>query len=286
MMNDIMEANVSTKLESEEAFEDLKSSETQPSKKRKTVEKTVVRVRIGEGNNISRLKNEGLPSDFWSWRKYGQKPIKGSPYPRGYYRCSTSKGCLAKKQVERCRTDASMLIITYSSTHNHPSPDEIISTANLSQKPKEQETEETTEEQDLSKVEAQEQEQEHEQVEEENKDHDKPSSTSVSVATGDEKSFHYLQSPIHSSHEEIIVTDQEDPFKLISTDQKSNERIDVLLEEEEQQPLCYAQIKNLTTTTSEELDFFDELEELPMSSSFLHFTRSILSNERIPVFPS
>ena len=41
---------------------------------------------------------------------------------RGYYRCSTSKGCSAKKQVERCKTDASMLLITYTSTHNHPDP--------------------------------------------------------------------------------------------------------------------------------------------------------------------
>ncbi|KAK3153419.1 hypothetical protein QOZ80_2BG0172320 [Eleusine coracana subsp. coracana] len=65
---------------------------------------------------------EVVPSDLWAWRKYGQKPIKGSPYPRGYYRCSSSKGCSARKQVERSRTDPSMLVITYTSDHNHPWP--------------------------------------------------------------------------------------------------------------------------------------------------------------------
>ncbi|XP_059301278.1 probable WRKY transcription factor 65 [Lycium ferocissimum] len=60
------------------------------------------------------------PSDSWSWRKYGQKPIKGSLYPRGYYRCSSSKGCPAKKQVDRSHHDPTVLLITYSSDHNHP----------------------------------------------------------------------------------------------------------------------------------------------------------------------
>ncbi|KAG6418160.1 hypothetical protein SASPL_120359 [Salvia splendens] len=54
--------------------------------------------------------------------KYGQKPIKGSPYPRGYYRCSSSKGCPARKQVERSSADPNMLIVTYSCDHTHPPP--------------------------------------------------------------------------------------------------------------------------------------------------------------------
>jgi WRKY DNA -binding domain len=41
---------------------------------------------------------------------------------RGYYRCSSSKGCSARKQVERSRTDHNMLVITYTSDHNHPWP--------------------------------------------------------------------------------------------------------------------------------------------------------------------
>ncbi|XP_062227617.1 WRKY transcription factor 22-like [Phragmites australis] len=66
----------------------------------------------------------GVPSqDLWAWRKYGQKPIKGSPYPRGYYRCSTDKDCKARKQVERCRTDPTTLIVTYTGgEHSHPIP--------------------------------------------------------------------------------------------------------------------------------------------------------------------
>ncbi|KAL5216716.1 hypothetical protein ABZP36_008117 [Zizania latifolia] len=30
-----------------------------------------------------RSSGEVVPSDLWAWRKYGQKPIKGSPYPSG-----------------------------------------------------------------------------------------------------------------------------------------------------------------------------------------------------------
>lgn len=41
---------------------------------------------------------------------------------RGYYRCSSSKGCLARKQVERNRSDPGMFIVTYTAEHNHPAP--------------------------------------------------------------------------------------------------------------------------------------------------------------------
>ncbi|XWS76964.1 hypothetical protein CRYUN_Cryun01aG0223400 [Craigia yunnanensis] len=71
---------------------------------------------------VCQVPAEGLSSDVWAWRKYGQKPIKGSPYPRGYYRCSSSKGCLARKQVERNRSDPAIFIVTYTDEHNHPAP--------------------------------------------------------------------------------------------------------------------------------------------------------------------
>ncbi|KAK7396974.1 hypothetical protein VNO78_18138 [Psophocarpus tetragonolobus] len=259
-----MDSNTSASPQPDSEASSVLKSETQTSKKRKMVEKTVVAVKIGE--NIGKLKNEGLPSDFWSWRKYGQKPIKGSPYPRGYYKCSTSKGCSAKKQVERCRTDASMVIITYTSTHNHPCPT-TITTTNSPQQPKESESETT---QDVSTT-SKEEDQEH--IEEEQKDN------KLSDEGTKEENFHYLQSPIRCSQD--IIIEQEDPFKLNT--EKNYDRIDLLLEEE---PICYAQLKHLSASKNEELDFFDELEELPMSSSFLHFTRSIFSDERIPVAPS
>ncbi|CAM8930342.1 unnamed protein product [Rhodiola kirilowii] len=61
-----------------------------------------------------------IPPDDYSWRKYGQKPIKGSPHPRGYYKCSGTRGCAARKHVERSIEEPNMLIVTYEGEHNHP----------------------------------------------------------------------------------------------------------------------------------------------------------------------
>jgi hypothetical protein len=84
----------------------------------------------------------GSPSaDLWAWRKYGQKPIKGSPYPRGYYRYSTDKDCKARKQVERCRADPGTLIVTYTGEHSHPVPLHLNSLAGTTRnKPNQQPT--------------------------------------------------------------------------------------------------------------------------------------------------
>jgi WRKY transcription factor 22 len=71
---------------------------------------------------VQQVTAEGLSSDKWAWRKYGQKPIKGSPYPRSYYRCSSSKGCMARKQVERNPEDPNFYIITYTAEHSHTHP--------------------------------------------------------------------------------------------------------------------------------------------------------------------
>ncbi|XP_073142070.1 uncharacterized protein [Henckelia pumila] len=62
--------------------------------------------------------SEKILDDGYSWRKYGQKLVKGNQYIRSYYKC-THPNCLAKKQVEKShgemKTD-----INYLGEHKHP----------------------------------------------------------------------------------------------------------------------------------------------------------------------
>ncbi|KAL2541860.1 WRKY transcription factor 55 [Abeliophyllum distichum] len=59
------------------------------------------------------------PEDGYTWRKYGQKDIFGSKYPRSYYRCTHQKfyQCPAKKQVQRLNHDPSTFEVTYRGGH-------------------------------------------------------------------------------------------------------------------------------------------------------------------------
>ncbi|KAL5073559.1 hypothetical protein RYX36_012543 [Vicia faba] len=63
-----------------------------------------------------------LGEDPWEWRKYGQKPIKGSRHLRDYYKCSNFKDCVAKKQVEKKPNKENIYVVTYIGEHNHPKP--------------------------------------------------------------------------------------------------------------------------------------------------------------------
>ncbi|XP_062206215.1 probable WRKY transcription factor 27 [Phragmites australis] len=89
-----------------------------PKRSKKSQLKKVVReMPVADGGASS--------SDPWAWRKYGQKPIKGSPYPRGYYKCSSMKGCMARKLVERSPAKPGVLIVTYMAEHCHPAPTQL-----------------------------------------------------------------------------------------------------------------------------------------------------------------
>ncbi|XP_048420245.1 WRKY transcription factor 22 isoform X2 [Pyrus x bretschneideri] len=82
------------------------------SKRRKKQVKKTIRVPL--------ISTGDIPADEHSWRKYGQKPIKGSAYPRLYYRCTKVRGCPARKHVERAPDDPKVLIVTYEGEHRHP----------------------------------------------------------------------------------------------------------------------------------------------------------------------
>ncbi|CAL9152917.1 WRKY transcription factor 55-like [Musa acuminata AAA Group] len=59
------------------------------------------------------------PDDGYTWRKYGQKDILNSRFPRSYYRCTHKNyyGCEAKKQVQRLDADPYTLEVTYCGSH-------------------------------------------------------------------------------------------------------------------------------------------------------------------------
>ncbi|EYU33756.1 hypothetical protein MIMGU_mgv1a019661mg [Erythranthe guttata] len=73
--------------------------------------------RIGGGDAVA---GGTLADDGYNWRKYGQKQVKGSEYPRSYYKC-THANCPVKKKVERSH-EGHITEIIYKGAHKHPKP--------------------------------------------------------------------------------------------------------------------------------------------------------------------
>ncbi|KAL3624817.1 WRKY Transcription Factor [Castilleja foliolosa] len=97
-----------------------KESQENPSEKEVKVKKKVEKEKQPRFAFMTKSEVDHL-EDGYRWRKYGQKAVKNSPYPRSYYRCTTQK-CGVKKRVERSFEDPSIVITTYEGQHNHPVP--------------------------------------------------------------------------------------------------------------------------------------------------------------------
>ncbi|KAE8726742.1 putative NAD(P)-binding Rossmann-fold superfamily protein [Hibiscus syriacus] len=83
-------------------------------KKRKTSSGETQQLRVCSEKSLDNPLDDG-----YCWRKYGQKAILGSNFPRGYYRCTHrhSQGCLATKQVQRSDNDPTNFEVKYRGRH-------------------------------------------------------------------------------------------------------------------------------------------------------------------------
>ncbi|XP_010067620.1 WRKY transcription factor 55 [Eucalyptus grandis] len=90
------------------------SSSQRSRRRRDEGEKRVIRVAAPQMGNT-----DIPPDDGHTWRKYGQKAILGSNYPRGYYRCTHQKlyQCPAKKQVQRLDDNPHFFEVIYHGDH-------------------------------------------------------------------------------------------------------------------------------------------------------------------------
>ncbi|KAM3355707.1 putative WRKY transcription factor 20 [Capsicum galapagoense] len=73
-----------------------------------------------DNKNVSSVTADRSSEDGYNWRKYGQKLVKGSEFPRSYYKC-TYPNCEVKKIFER-PPDGQITEIVYKGSHDHPKP--------------------------------------------------------------------------------------------------------------------------------------------------------------------
>nr|AFK48344.1 unknown [Medicago truncatula] len=104
----------------DQADEDEEEEKQKTNKQLKTKKTNLKRQREPRFAFMTKSEVDHL-EDGYRWRKYGQKAVKNSPFPRSYYRRTTAS-CNVKKRVERSYTDPSIVVTTYEGQHTHPSP--------------------------------------------------------------------------------------------------------------------------------------------------------------------
>ncbi|CAK7342914.1 unnamed protein product [Dovyalis caffra] len=115
--------------ECDDGSKGLEGDDDEPrSKRRKTEIQSNEGGMPGEGVGVQEPRvvvqsstDSEILGDGFRWRKYGQKIVKGNPYPRSYYRCTSLK-CNVRKHVERVSDDPRAFITTYEGKHNHEMP--------------------------------------------------------------------------------------------------------------------------------------------------------------------
>ncbi|KAG7574408.1 WRKY domain [Arabidopsis suecica] len=74
----------------------------------------------------TRIVEARSSEDRYAWRKYGQKEILNTKFPRSYFRCThkPTQGCKATKQVQKKEQDPEMFQITYIGYHTCTATDQ------------------------------------------------------------------------------------------------------------------------------------------------------------------
>ncbi|XP_028091906.1 WRKY transcription factor 44-like isoform X2 [Camellia sinensis] len=108
----------------EDGSKGLEAEDDEPKSKRRKNENELGMSGEGVQDPPAVVQNSPDPEiigDGFRWRKYGQKVVKGNPYPRSYYRCTNPK-CNVRKHVERASDDPTAFVTTYEGKHNHDMP--------------------------------------------------------------------------------------------------------------------------------------------------------------------
>lgn len=92
-----------------------------PSRNKHAAARAAAAIAAGRSPSEHRKRESVANDDGWNWRKYGEKTVKGSTFPRSYYKCSYP-GCPVKKIVEKDPKSGEVTMVDTKGEHNHVRP--------------------------------------------------------------------------------------------------------------------------------------------------------------------